>query len=152
MPSKPHGRIYAANTGQTTWRMKQSSDKHAADECIRPADVYRLPEALPGDGAALYGLVWQRFISSQMFPAQYRVTVARILVGQNREKPFPLELRAQGWQLYFDGWLRFNPDTEERCVEVHLPTLTEGTRLDAVEVRIDEHTAAVPPTIQRSWH
>lgn len=48
-----------------------------AHEAIRPTSAARIPDKLAGkldaDGLALYELVWQRFIASQMKAARYRV-------------------------------------------------------------------------------
>lgn len=93
---------------------------------IAPADINREPEYLPGDGTALYALIWLKFIAAHMPPAQKRIMSARVLVGATKGKPYPLELRATAQMLYFDGWHRLVPSIDEDEV---LPLLPEGTTL-----------------------
>jgi DNA topoisomerase IA len=48
----------------------------------------------------------QRFIASQMSPALYTVTGAVIYPGKAQGQAFPLEFRALGRSLLFDGFLK----------------------------------------------
>jgi DNA topoisomerase-1 len=115
---------------------------------IAPADVTRLPESLPGDGAALYALVWQYFIAAHMAAAQEKITGARILVGATVGKPYPLELRTTAARLYFDGWRRLlstlNADNPT------LPIFVEGGALQAAEVVVETVTSEPPRNFTRS--
>jgi len=104
---------------------------------IAPADVNREPEYLPGDGVALYALIWLEFIAAHMPPAQERIMAARILAGASKEKPYPLELRATAKLLYFDGWHRVVPTTAQDEV---LPFLPEGTTLPPVTITVETVT------------
>ncbi len=53
-----------------------------AHEAIRPTSAARLPDNLAihldADALALYRLIWERFIASQMRPARYRVTTVEL--------------------------------------------------------------------------
>ena len=109
---------------------------------IAPADVNREPEYLPGDGVALYALIWLKFIAAHMPPAQERIMAARILVGASKEKPYPLELRATAKLLYFDGWHRVVPTAAQDEV---LPFLPEGTPLQPMAITVEAVTNE-PPT------
>jgi DNA topoisomerase-1 len=84
----------------------KTANAQEAHEAIRPTDVNRLPNDVEGDGAALYALIWKRFIASQMSPALYTVTGAVIYAGKAQGQPFPMEFRAQGRSLLFDGFLK----------------------------------------------
>jgi len=108
---------------------------------IAPADVNREPEYLPGDGVALYALIWLKFIAAHMPPAQERIMAARILVGVSQEKPYPLELRATAKLLYFDGWQRVVPTSAKDEV---LPFLPEGTTLQPVAITVETITHEWP--------
>lgn len=108
---------------------------------IAPADVKREPEYLPGDGVALYALIWLKFIAAHMPPAQERIMAARILVGASKEKPYPLELRATAKLLYFDGWHRVMPTAVQEEV---LPFLPEGTPLQPVAITVEAITHEPP--------
>jgi DNA topoisomerase-1 len=92
----------------------KTANAQEAHEGIRPTDVNRLPNDVNGDGAALYALIWKRFVASQMSPARYTVTGAVIYAGKAQGQPFPMEFRAQGRALLFDGFLK---DYEEPADE-----------------------------------
>ncbi|MBK9748855.1 MAG: hypothetical protein IPO91_19035 [Chloroflexi bacterium] len=108
---------------------------------IAPADVSRLPEALPGDGAAVYALVWKHFIAAHMPPAQDKLMGARILVGMTKDKPYPLELRSTAALLYFDGWQRVLPSDRQ---DVVLPILPEGAALQPANITVETVTSEAP--------
>lgn len=110
---------------------------------IAPADVSRLPEALPGDGAAVYALIWKHFIAVQMPPAQDKLMGARTLVGASKDKPYPLELRATAALLYFDGWKRVLPSDRQDAV---LPILPEGAALQPASISV-ETVMSEPPML-----
>ena len=112
--------------------------------CIRPTDVCHVPENLPGDGAALYGMIWRRFVSSCMEPAQYRQSAARIFSGLSADKPFPFEFRTQARLLTFDGWLRTPPDGAESEHGVCLPQLADGVSLKLIEILVHERASEAP--------
>ena len=119
----------------------QAKTKHAqeAHEAIRPTDVTRLPEQVDGDGAALYALIWQRFIASQMAPARYAMQVVEIRAGQTRDTPFPVTFQAKGRRLIFDGFLRVyqeppDPDAEPDDEVDDLPFLQENEQLHSARM------------------
>jgi len=108
---------------------------------IAPTDVARLPENLPGDGAALYGLIWRYFIAAHMTPAVERVSAARIFAGASPDKRYPLELRLQVKRLYFDGWQRVFMGELPAGTPAIVPVLKQGQALAA------EHVAITPEVI-----
>ncbi|MCB9451466.1 MAG: type I DNA topoisomerase [Anaerolineaceae bacterium] len=119
-----------------------------AHEAIRPTDVTQLPEAIEGDGAALYALIWKRFIASQMAPALYTVTGAVIYAGKTQGQPFPLEFRASGRTLVFDGFLKVYEEPadegEEEDESRALPPLATGQTLTLVAPLVEEHQTRAP--------
>ena len=74
-----------------------------AHEAIRPTDVNRTPDSikqyLTADQFKLYDLVWRRFVSSRMAPAQYDQTQVEIEGGD-------YVFRANGSVLAFDGFYK----------------------------------------------
>jgi len=129
----------------------KSANAQEAHEAIRPTDVNHLPdEDLDGDGAGLYGLIWDRFVSSQMAPARYQVIGAVILAGAKREQPYPLEFRAQGRVPIFDGFLRVYEEPTDDGEEADddegdsLPALQEGESLKLVQTLPGEHQTQAP--------
>ena len=61
---------------------KGKKDAQDAHEAIRPTDAARTPESiakyLSDEQLKLYRLIWQRFVASQMTPAVFDVTTAKI--------------------------------------------------------------------------
>lgn len=128
----------------------KSANAQEAHEAIRPTDVNHLPDAEKGEGAALYELIWKRFVASQMANATYTVTAAILHAGQSQQKPFPLELRAQGRELAFDGFLRVyeepadDGEDEDNEDAATVPVLKQGQMLDVVDVPVTEKQTRPP--------
>lgn len=128
----------------------KSANAQEAHEAIRPTDVNHLPDAEKGEGAALYELIWQRFVASQMANATYIVTAAILHAGQSQQKPFPLELRAQGRELAFDGFLRVyeepadDGEDEDNEDAATVPVLIQGQMLEVVDVPVTEKQTRPP--------
>ena len=119
-----------------------------AHEAIRPTDVQRLPQDVSGEGAALYALIWKRFIASQMAPALYTVTGAIIQAGKTMGQPYPLEFRATGRMLLSAGFLKVYEEPTDEGDEsediVPLPSLQEQQALTLVDPEITEHLTQAP--------
>jgi len=92
-----------------------------AHEAIRPTSVTRTPDAirsfLTEEQWALYQLVWQRFVASQMADAVDRVVSVQITAGR-------FHLKANGRTTLFAGWTAVYHDVEEK--EQDEETLPEG--------------------------
>jgi DNA topoisomerase-1 len=111
--------------------------------------VNRLPQDVNGDGAALYTLIWKRFVASQMSPALYTVTGAVIYAGKAPGQPFPMEFRAQGRSLLFDGFLKvYEEPADEGETEdednATLPPLKDSQVLKLVAPQVEEHQTRAP--------
>ncbi len=119
-----------------------------AHEAIRPTDFSRTPESLGerigGDAAALYALIWQRAVASQMAAA--RLDRARVeIVSESGD----IALAATGSRTVFDGFLRVwrdGGDEDGGAVEGErpLPEMTEGERVFASEVRPERRLTRAP--------
>jgi len=96
----------------------------------------------------LYGLIWQRFVASQMAAAVYSVTGAQIYAGKQVGQPYPLEFRTQGRTLQFEGFLRVyeepGDEDEDTPSDSLLPDLHEGQILTLVTPQIAEHETRAP--------
>lgn len=127
----------------------KTANAQEAHEAIRPTDIDRLPNAVAGDGAALYALIWKRFVASQMSPALYTVTGAVISAGKAQDQAFPLEFRAQGRSLQFDGFLKIyeeptDEDEEGNEEKGTLPPLQENQNLTLVTTQVEAHQNRSP--------
>jgi DNA topoisomerase-1 len=66
---------YGANLLKERNSSRGKGEQEGAHEAIRPSDPWQLPQeqSLLPDTAALYAMIWERFIASEMPPALYRV-------------------------------------------------------------------------------
>ncbi|MGH7813126.1 MAG: type I DNA topoisomerase [Candidatus Binataceae bacterium] len=122
---------------------KRAQDAH---EAIRPTAVERDPESmaryLAKDELALYTLIYNRFVSSQMPPAVYDRTTADIAAAN-------AIFRATGQVMKFDGFMRVyiegEDDTAADGEEGTLPQLTEGETLKLLGLDPEQHFTQPPP-------
>jgi DNA topoisomerase-1 len=127
----------------------KTANAQEAHEAIRPTDVNRLPQDVDGAGAALYALIWKRFVASQMSPALNTVTGAVIYAGKAQGQPFPLEFRAQGRSLLFDGFLKVYEEPADEGEDENeetgtLPPLKENQSLKLVAPQVEDHQTRAP--------
>ena len=142
-------RVVEDQFGRNYHEIRKFSDKtkgaQEAHEAVRPAVVSRtardLAGEVSGDELALYEMIWQRTMASQMAEAIYDATSADI-------ESNGVTFRATGQVLKFDGYMRVYlelADDEPEEVEGLLPELTEGQRLDALGVDPEQHFTQPPP-------
>ncbi|PYP83248.1 MAG: type I DNA topoisomerase [Blastocatellia bacterium AA13] len=125
---------------------KNAQDAH---EAIRPSSAMRTPESvarfLGKDEMALYKLIWQRFVASQMLPAVFDQTTIEIAAGPK------YMLRATGSVLKFDGFLKVyeegkdEKDEEDAERAMSLPIVKEGEQLKLNRVTPEQHFTEPPP-------
>jgi DNA topoisomerase-1 len=93
---------------------RSKKDAQDAHEAIRPTYLDRDPESikrfLSKDEYALYKLIWNRFLASQMKPALYDETVVDIEAGAYL-------LRARGATLKFRGFLAVYEESADERVQ-----------------------------------
>jgi DNA topoisomerase-1 len=135
---------------QYTRKVKNAQEAH---EAIRPAgETFATPDAvrreLDGDEFRLYELVWQRTVASQMADAR-GTTLSLRINGRSGERD--VVFSASGRTITFAGFLKAYVETVDDQVggeaddaERRLPRLTEGQRLNALELTPDGH-ATNPP-------
>lgn len=125
-----------------------SSNKAAqeAHEAIRPTSLAyppsRVKNALQPDQLKLYTLIWERFISCQMVPAEWDST--SVLIDGGKDAKSPLTFRATGRVLVFDGFYKCSgvPTASD---EQTLPTIKEGQPLSPFAVEPEQKFSSPPP-------
>jgi DNA topoisomerase-1 len=135
----------------------KSRGAQEAHEAIRPTSPARLPDSLRGDltpeQLKLYTLVWQRFIASQMNPAEFD-TVAVEVDGRSAAHEYRLRLAASS--LRFPGFLAVYQDVadesggaaEAEDPEIRmngLPDLADGDPLRLIDLFPEQHFTQPPP-------
>ncbi len=127
---------------------RKNARVQGAHEAIRPTDVRRRPEEvqkyLEPDQFRLYQLIWQRFMASQMTPAQYDMTVVEFDLGKYL-------FRATGSVMIFDGYHVLYTEGREkeegRQVEdlPPIPPLNQGDTVEVREITPSQHFTEPPP-------
>ena len=123
-----------------------SSNKSAqeAHEAIRPTDAARHPDQmdrhLPEDQKRLYRLIWNRFVSCQMSPAEWDTTSVLL---ERADRDTGAVFRASGRVLAFDGFYRVTgvPVSSD---EQNLPTLKEGQPAHPFSIEPEQCFTAPP--------
>ena len=125
---------------------RSAKSAQEAHEAIRPTSVGRDPESLARylsrDELALYTLIFNRFVSSQMPPAVFDRTTVDITAGDEL-------FRATGQVMKFDGFIRVylegvdEPAEDEEAAQ--LPQLREGEVLKLLEFLPEQHFTQPPP-------
>ncbi len=148
---KQLGKQYLPETPNLYKGKKEAQDAH---EAIRPTDVSRTPESiakyLSDEQLKLYRLIWQRFVASQMMPAVFDVTTAKIAaVSAKTGKTY--DFRASGSVVRFDGFLKVyetaddrNSDDEDESKN-KLPSLDGVKRLELEKLDNEQHFTSPPP-------
>ncbi|MBI4589225.1 MAG: type I DNA topoisomerase [Candidatus Rokubacteria bacterium] len=128
------------------YRSKKGAED--AHEAIRPSDVSKEPKALARsltrDQLALYRLIWERFLASQMLPAIYDTVTVDI-------KADDCLFRAQGSTLRFPGFMavyvesRAEPEAvPEDEAEAVVPSLAVGEALTLLGLDPKQHFTQPP--------
>lgn len=116
-----------------------------AHEAIRPAYPERTPDSikkyLDNDQYKLYKLIWEKFMSSQMAPAEIANKSIEIEAGD-------YTLKAGTSKVMFDGFLTlYNDDEEEEGKEADakIPDLDKGDKVVCKKVEPKQHFTQPPP-------
>jgi DNA topoisomerase-1 len=127
---------------------KSRGSAQEAHEAIRPSDVARDPKAmarfLTKDQQALYRLIWERFVASQLMPAVYDTVTADITAGD-------CVFRAQGQTMKFKGFTAIYVESREDHEAVDdeterpMPELREGETLRLLGLDPRQHFTQPPP-------
>jgi len=124
---------------------KNKNKAQDAHEAIRPTSVFNTPEKvephLSADQAALYRLIWQRFVASQMKPALIDQNTVSVLAG-------PYQFTATGSVVTFRGFMALYQFTEpENGAEKKdgLPELAEKSVLKLQKLLPQQHFTQPPP-------
>ena len=131
---------------------KSKASAQEAHEAVRPTYPDKKPQSikqfLSKDQNALYSLVWNRFISSQMSPAQLDQTTLIIQSVQAGGPVGPYELRASGTVVRFDGFMALYTEGKDEVEEENgltLPALMEGESLKLQNLLPKQHFTQPPP-------
>lgn len=142
--SRQFGKPFLPQTPRVYKSRKTAQEAH---EAVRPTSVARSPETmkrfLTEEQWALYQLIWQRFVASQMADAVDRVTSVQIDAGK-------FHLKANGRTNLFPGWTAVYRDEDEKQRDEDalpqglLPPLAKGDRLTLIDCTPSQHFTKPP--------
>lgn len=146
-----YGKPYLPEQAVTYKTKKGAQDAH---EAIRPTSVERPPDAvaafLSKEELALYTLIWNRFVASQMMPAVFDQTAVDISAADTT-------FRASGQVMKFEGFIRvYTEGRDEEPAEGEddddhaLPILSEGQSLALRELLPEQHFTQPPPRFNQA--
>ncbi len=138
-----YGAEYAMEEPRFFKNKKKVQDAH---EAIRPTAVYHTPEkvaaCLNKDQMALYQLIWQRFIASQMKPAL--IDQNSVAIGAD-----VYTFNASGSSVKFPGFMALyqtvDQEVESKRKQQQLPSLAKGDRLTLKGLIPKQHFTQPPP-------
>jgi DNA topoisomerase-1 len=138
-----HGHEYAMEQPRYFKNKKKVQDAH---EAIRPTSVFHTPDKVAAhlnkDQFALYRLIWQRFVASQMTPA---------LIDQNSVaiQSDVYTFNASGSSVKFPGFMALyqtvDQEAESKRKQQPLPQLQENDRLNLRQLTPKQHFTQPPP-------
>ncbi len=143
-------------TEPRAYRARKSAQE--AHEAVRPTSVARDPESLASfltdEQLALYQLIWQRFVASQMADAVDRVVSVSISAGPTAKGPGggtgKFQLKANGRTNLFPGWTKVYQEAKEEEREEDtlpagvLPPLAKGDTLALINASPSQHFTKPP--------
>lgn len=124
--------------------VKGKQNVQDAHEAIRPSYPERTPESikqyLAPDQYKLYKLIWEKFMSSQMAPAEIANKTIDIKAGD-------YNLKAGTSKILFDGFLKLYNDAEEdeKDVDAKIPDLEKDDKVKCKEINPKQHFTQPPP-------
>ena len=147
-----YGKQYLPEKPVTYPSKRDAQDAH---EAIRPTSLEHAPDSvapyLGKEELALYTLIWNRFVASQMVPAVFDQTSVDIRAeGMPEETIF----RATGQVMKFDGFIRVYSEArdddakegdDEDDSNRQLPVLREGEELKLHKLDPQQHFTQPPP-------
>jgi DNA topoisomerase-1 len=139
------GHAYALEQPRFFKNRKKVQDAH---EAIRPTAVSHIPEKvaphLSKDQLALYRLIWQRFVASQMSQALINQVSVTIAAG-------PYQFAASGSTVKFPGFMALYMSVDDEIANkdpkktTALPELAEGLILKLLQLEPKQHFTMPPP-------
>ena len=123
---------------------KSRSSAQEAHEAIRPTDVNRTPDTLASvlkpEELKLYRIIWERFVASQMAPAQIaqRTVEVDAVPGDGGGKPYLFRVSTS--DVVFPGYMKVTGQEKKKPKEGEegeeaetIPPLKEGEGLDHID-------------------
>lgn len=122
-----------------TYKSKSKSAQEA-HEAIRATNFTKRTAGSTADQKAVYELIWERAVASQMAEAVLKRTKLLTNVADPKEN-IP-DFAVNGSRVIFDGWLKADPRSRGEDTEV--PKLAKGDKLKCKEVIVEAKQTQPP--------
>ncbi len=126
----------------------KSKNAQEAHEAVRPTSAMNTPEQIKShlsqDEFRLYDLIWKRSVACQMIHATLDTVAVDLGAGHdNLFRANGSTIRNPGFmQVYTEGLDDKKPDDQK---EKLLPPLTEGDKVNLLQIRLEQHFTEPPP-------
>jgi DNA topoisomerase-1 len=134
--NKDFGKDYVSPRSYKT----KSKSAQEAHEAVRPSNFAKRGAGNTADQKALYELIWERAVASQMAAAGLLRT--KLLANVTGAKETIPDFSINGSRVIFDGWLKV--DKRSRGEDTEVPKLTEGDTLDCQELLVEAKQTQPP--------
>lgn len=126
-------------TQPRTYKTKSKSAQEA-HEAIRPTNFSHRSAGFSADQKALYDLIWERAVASQMADAKIKRTkLLTNVTGTTESIP---DFAVNGSRIVFPGWLKV--DQSARGEDIEVPKLNQGDILSCQTVTIEAKQTQPP--------
>lgn len=133
-------------------KYKSKKGAQEAHEAIRPTYPDKTPEYvkpfLSKDQYNLYTLIWNRFLASQMSPAQLELTTYIIGIRTLGKEMEGTEFRSSGTVIKFPGFMALYSEGKDEIEDEEgqiLPTVKEKDSLKQIDLKLQQHFTQPPP-------
>lgn len=146
-----YGADYLPGKPNTFKVKKAAQDAH---EAIRPTYVNKVPdtikEFLSDDEYKLYKLIWQRFVASQMNPVIYDQTTLEATAGKGVFRATGSIIKFPGFSAVYLEGKEEEEEAKEKDEMRKLPDVSEGDKLDLLNLEGKQHFTQPPPRFSES--
>ncbi len=126
----------------------KSKNAQEAHEAIRPTDISLTPQKVQADLTqeqhALYRLIWNRAVASQMADAKYRGATAVFRTASYAFQTTGSTLIKPGWMTLYQNDTQLSGRSAKGDSENQLPPLQEGQRLHVTSIDPEQHFTQPP--------
>lgn len=126
---------------------KSKSSAQEGHEAVRPTSVLRTPDSikqfLTPEQYKLYLLIWNRFVSSQMSPADLEVTTVDVKAGDYTFRASGTVIKFKGFMTIYMEDIDDKPDSDKD--DAILPKMTEQEALKLLNIAPSQHFTQPPP-------
>ena len=129
----------------------KTKDANAQDahEAIRPSDVniepQKIRKLLTSDQFKLYGLIWERFVASQMTAATLNTVSVDFVCADHVFRSTGSTVEFQGYMaLYEESAEDVSKNSFQNDIETLLPPLADGEIVDSVKIDANQHFTEPP--------